>query len=100
MTVGQLDGVDRAKSLARVSRLRSAAPWLKGDRTAEKGTGSGSSANGRKTTPDVGNSDVAAPAMVIPKPCPTMESKVLRPTSKRRIEDVGQRPARRSTIWS
>ena len=34
---------------ASISRLRSAALRLNGDQTAEKGTGSGSSANGRNT---------------------------------------------------
>ncbi len=51
-------------SLARVSRLRSAALRLDGDQTAENVIGFGSSANDRKATPDVGSSAVAAPAIV------------------------------------
>ena len=60
------------------------------DQTAEKGTGSGSSANGRNTMPAVGSSDVAAPTMVMPKTCSTMDSNVPRPTSKRRIDGAGR----------
>ena len=48
----------RPMSLARLSRLRSAALRLDGDQTAEKATGSGSSAKGKKTMPFVGNSAV------------------------------------------
>lgn len=89
----------RPMSLARLSRLRSAALRLDGDQTAEKATGSGSSAKGKKTMPVDGNSAVAALTMVIPKPCPTMDSSAPRPTSKRRIDGAGQSPAWRSTIW-
>ena len=89
----------RPMSLARVSRLRSAALRLDGDQTAEKATGSGSSAKGKKTMPVDGNSAVAALTMVMPKPCPTVDSSAPRPTSKRRIDGAGQRPAWRSTIW-
>ena len=60
--------------------------------------GSGSSAKGRKNMPDVGSSAVATPTMVMPKPCPTMDSSAPRPTSKRRIDGAGQRPAWRRTI--
>ena len=83
----------RPMSLATVSRLRSAALRLDGDQTAEKATGSGSSAKGRKTMPVVGNSAEAVPTMVMPKPCPTMDSSAPRPTSKRRIDGAGQSPA-------
>ena len=84
--------------LASVSRLRSAALRLDGDQIAENVIGSGSSAKGRKTMPVVGNSAVAAPARVMPKPCPTMDNRVPRPTSKRWIDGEGQRPAKRITI--
>lgn len=70
---------------ASASKLRSMALRLKGDQTAENGTGSGSSANGSNTMPVVGRSDVAAPTMVMPNPWPTIDSNVPRPTSKRRI---------------
>ena len=84
---------------ARLSRFFSAALRLNGNQTAVKATGSGSSAKGRKTIPVVGSSAVAAPTMVTPKPCPTMDSSAPRPTSKRRIDGAGQSPAWRSTIW-
>jgi hypothetical protein len=41
-----------------------------------KGTGAGSSVTGRNTTPDVGNSDAVAPAIVLPKAYPTIERSV------------------------
>lgn len=69
-------------------------------RTLSMATGSGSSAIGRKTTPDVGKRDEAAPMTVMPKSCPTIDSNVPRPTSNLRIEGAGQIPARRKTIWS
>ena len=56
--------------------------------------------NGRNTMPVDGSCAVAALTMVTPKPCPTMDSSVPRPTSKRWIDGAGQSPARRSTIWS
>lgn len=97
----------RPMSLARVSRLRSAALRLNGDHTAENGTGSGSSANGGKTTSVAGYSAVAAPTMVMPNPCPTMDRSVPRSTLNRWINGVGERPARRKTqddmimdLWS
>src|SRR5690606_9518513 len=55
----------RPMSLASVSRLRNVALRLNGDQIAEKTTGSGSSAKGRKTMPVVGNSAVAAPTIVM-----------------------------------
>ena len=50
--------------------------------------------------PVVGSNAVAALTMVMPKPCPTMDNSVPRPTSKRWIDGEGQRPAKRITIWS
>lgn len=92
--------VDRLILSASPSKFRSATLRLCGDQTAEKATGSGSSMIGRKTTPDVGTSDEAAPMTVMPKSCPTIDSNVSRPTSNLRIEGAGQIPARRKTIWS
>jgi hypothetical protein len=80
-------------SLARLSRLRSAALRLNGDQTAENGDRLRLVGERQEDTPDVGSSAVAAPTMVMPKPCPTMDSSVPRPTSKRRIDGAGQRPA-------
>lgn len=41
--------------------------------------------------PMVGSSNVAAPTMVMPRPCPTIDSNVPRPASKRRIDGADQR---------